>query len=462
MNHALNETIVALSTPSGQGAIAVIRLSGPKAIDITDKIFLGKKLSKQDSHTIHFGKIMDGEQLLDEVLVSIFKNPKSYTGQDTTEISCHGSNYIVSAIMNLCIKEGARTAEPGEFTMRAFLNGQLDLTQAEAVADLIASETSSQHTLAVQQMRGGFKDILKGLRDKLIEFASLLELENDFSEEDVEFADRSALQKLIVNINSLVTDLIQSFQYGNAIKEGIPVAIIGKPNVGKSTLLNTLLNEDRAIISDIPGTTRDVIEDTIQLDGIKFRFIDTAGIRNTTDSIESIGIKKAKEQIKKANIILYIDEIREDHLSIISDYKNLNIQDKQVIILLNKIDDFHACHSYDVEEAVSTLLNRIPTIAISAKNKNNMDKLEKELLKYANSSKSSSGNIVVSNIRHLEALRNAQKSLQKVIEGLNNKITSDFLALDIRHALNSLGEISGEVSTDDLLESIFSNFCIGK
>ena len=461
MNHVLDDTIVALSTPSGVGAIAMIRLSGPEAIQITDHIFLGKKLSEQKSHTIHFGKIMDGDKIVDEVLVSIFKNPKSYTGQDTTEISCHGSPFIAQQIIKLCIAAGARTANPGEFTMRAFLNGQLDLSQAEAVADLIDSETATQHEIAISQMRGGYSDMIKSLRDKLIEFASLLELENDFSEEDVEFADRTALVKLITNIKTLVAELMRSFDYGNAIKDGIPVAIIGKPNVGKSTLLNALLNEDRAIISATPGTTRDVIEDSIQLDGILFRFIDTAGIRETKDEIESIGITKTKEQIDKAQIILYLDEIKEDHQELVADFKTHDFGKKQTIILLNKIDDFHKCHSYDVEEAVSTLTRRTPTIAISAKEGKHIDKLKTTLLSLVNNRKSSS-NIVVSNLRHHEALSKADQSLQKVLEGLQHKISSDLLALDIRYALSSLGEISGEVSTDDLLDSIFSNFCIGK
>ncbi len=461
MNHVLDDTIVALSTPAGVGAIAMIRLSGPQAIKITDEIFLGKKLANQKTHTVHFGKIIDGEKVIDEVLVSIFKNPHSYTGQDTTEISCHGSPYISKQIIKLCIKTGARTANPGEFTMRAFLNGQLDLSQAEAVADLISSETHTQHELAINQMRGGYSDMIKTLRDKLIEFASLLELENDFSEEDVEFADRSALVKLITNIKTLIAELLQSFNYGNAIKEGIPVAIIGKPNVGKSTLLNALLNEDRAIISATPGTTRDVIEDTMQLDGILFRFIDTAGIRDTQDEIESMGITKTKEQIEKAQIILYLDEIKEDHKEIVSEYKNLDFGKKNTIILLNKIDEFHKCHSYDVEEAVSTVTNRTPTIAISAKEGKYINKLKTTLIQMVSKSKSTS-NVVVSNLRHHEALENANVALQKVLDGLNQSISSDFLALDIRHALSSLGEISGEVSTDDLLDSIFSNFCIGK
>lgn len=461
MNHVLDDTIVALSTPAGVGAIAMIRLSGPQAIQITDEIFLGKKLLTQETHTVHFGKIIDGAKVIDEVLVSIFKNPHSYTGQDTTEISCHGSPYISEQIIKLCIKTGARTADPGEFTMRAFLNGQLDLSQAEAVADLISSETRTQHELAINQMRGGYSDMIKSLRDKLIEFASLLELENDFSEEDVEFADRSALVQLITNIKTLIADLLRSFEYGNAIKEGIPVAIIGKPNVGKSTLLNALLNEERAIVSSTPGTTRDVIQDTMQLDGILFRFIDTAGIRETTDEIESLGIVKTKEQIEKASIILYIDEIKEDHNEIVTEFKKHDFSNKQIIILLNKIDDFHKCHSYDVEEAVSTLIDRKPTIAISAKDGKHIDKLKTTLIKKVTTAKSAN-NIIVSNLRHHEALNNANETLQKVLDGLANNISSDLLALDIRHALSSLGEISGEVSTDDLLDSIFSNFCIGK
>ncbi|MCL4165534.1 UNVERIFIED_CONTAM: hypothetical protein GTU68_020274, partial [Idotea baltica] len=363
------------------------------------------------------------------------------------EISCHGSQYIIQKILELFLSTGARAANPGEFTLRAFLNGQLDLSQAEAVADLIASKSESQHKIAMDQMRGGVSVMIKGLRSQLIEFASLIELENDFGEEDVEFADRNGLKVLVQKILTVIIELQNSFKYGNAVKEGVPVAIIGAPNVGKSTLLNTLLNEDRAIVSDIAGTTRDVIEDSMQIDGILFRFVDTAGLRETTDHIESIGIEKTKEQTAKAKIVLFVVEIEE----------KIPLQaDQQSIIILNKADSFHTCHSYDVEEAVSTLTNRTPTLAISAKEKTNVEKIKKQLVEFVHSGKSNSGSTILSNTRHYAALEQTKKSLEQVITGLDSQTPSDLIAMDIRHALHYLGEISGEISTDDLLESIFS------
>lgn len=464
MNSSLNDPIIALSTAEGEAAIAVIRLSGKGVIDICDSVFYGKNLTTVKGHTVHYGKIKSEDgKIIDECMATVFRAPRSYTKEDSIEISCHGSRFIIKEIISLFLSKGVRLAEPGEYTMRAYLNGQLDLTQAEAVADLISSTTASQHELAMHQMRGGFSKMIEDLRAQLIEFASLIELENDFGEEDVEFADRSKLKTLIQQIRQIIKELIQSFQYGNAIKDGVAVAIVGRPNVGKSTLLNTLLNEEKAIVSEIAGTTRDVIEDTIQIDGYLFRFIDTAGLRDTTDKIESIGIDRAKEQLAKAKIILYIDEIEEDHNAIISRFKELaiNRQSQDVIILLNKSDVFHGCHAYDVEEAVSTLTNRTPVIAFSAKEKTRIKDL-KNLLISSVKKLSNSTQTTVTNMRHFQALEQTDQSLAAVLNGLENRVSSDFVALDIRHGLHHLGEITGEISTDDLLDSIFSNFCIGK
>lgn len=464
MTSSLNDPIIALSTAEGEAAIAVIRLSGKRVIEICDTVFYGKNLTKVEGHTVHYGKIKSEDgQIIDECMAAVFRAPRSYTKEDSIEISCHGSRFIIQEIISLFLSKGVRLAEPGEYTMRAYLNGQLDLTQAEAVADLISSTTASQHELAMHQMRGGFSKMIEDLRGQLIEFASLIELENDFGEEDVKFADRSKLKNLILQIRQIIKELIQSFQYGNAIKDGVAVAIVGRPNVGKSTLLNTLLNEEKAIVSEIAGTTRDVIEDTIQIDGYLFRFIDTAGLRDTTDKIESIGINRAKEQLAKAKIILYIDEIEEDHNSIIRRFNELEInrQTQDVIILLNKSDAFHGCHAYDVEEAVSTLTNRTPVIAFSAKEKTRISDLKSLLIKSIQNL-SNSSQTTVTNMRHYQALDQTDQSLTAVLNGLETKVSSDFTALDIRHALHHLGEITGEISTDDLLDSIFRNFCIGK
>lgn len=463
MSTNLTDTIIALSTPPGEGAIGVIRLSGPKAISLVDSQFYGANLEKADANTVHYGKLKNTKDvILDECLATIFKAPRSYTKEDVVEISCHGSQYIIQKIIELFLELGARAATPGEFTLRAFLNGQLDLTQAEAVADLIASKSESQHQLAINQMRGGVSKMISSLRSRLIEFASLIELENDFGEEDVEFADRQGLKDLVNKILNVIRELQNSFKYGNAVKEGVAVAIIGAPNVGKSTLLNALLNEDRAIVSDIAGTTRDVIEDSIQIDGILFRFLDTAGLRDTKDQIESIGIEKTKEQVGKAEIILFVVEIEEDHNNIVEAYKQIPIKESQSsIIILNKSDAFHTCHSYDVEEAVSTLTSRTPCIAISAKEKTYVDKIKSQLVDLVRNYKTQAST-VLSNTRHFDSLHQTQNSLEQVITGLDNQVPSDLIAMDIRHALHHLGEISGEISTDDLLESIFSNFCIGK
>lgn len=459
----LKDTIVALSTPSGSGAVAMIRMSGEQAFDFIEK-YVNKKLSAQKSHTAHLVEFKVDGQVIDQCVVIIYKSPHSYTKDDVIEITCHNSSFIIQKIMVCLTQAGARLAMPGEFTQRAFLNGQLDLAQAEAVSDLIAASTASQHSIALNQMKGGISNKVKELRQKLIEFASLIELENDFGEEDVEFADRTSLKTHVSEVLDYVISLQSSFEYGNAIKDGIPVAIVGKPNVGKSTLLNTLLSEERAIVSNIPGTTRDVIEDTLQISGHLFRFIDTAGIRNTEDVVENLGIEKTFQTISKAKIVLFISEFTEDYQSIVEEYKKLKLKPEQsAIILLNKVDLYdHACHSYDVEEAVSTLINRTKTILISAKNKDGVDAIISELLSIVNVMKGEDNNVIISNMRHFQALEQTKLSLIDVQSGLEDGIPSDLIAIDLRRALNYLGEISGEISTDDLLESIFSNFCIGK
>ncbi|MRX46403.1 tRNA uridine-5-carboxymethylaminomethyl(34) synthesis GTPase MnmE [Pedobacter puniceum] len=455
------ETIVALATPAGIGAIGVIRLSGPEAISITNKVFYGKNLETQDSHTIHFGTIRDEGFIIDEVLVSLFIAPKSYTKENVVEISCHGSDYIIASIIKLMIKNGARAAKAGEFTLRAFLNGGLDLSQAEAVADLIASSSKSAHQLALQQMRGGFSNELKNLREQLIHFASMIELELDFSEEDVEFANRDQLKQLILAINKVVLRLIQSFEMGNVIKNGIPVVIAGKPNVGKSTLLNVLLNEERAIVSDIAGTTRDTVEDEITLQGVRFRFIDTAGIRETADIIEAKGVERTFEKIKSSAIVLYLFDPRETSLTelkaIIDDLQQvIQENNSKLLLVANKTDETQ------VNDALSGFESLGEILYISAKEKHNIQLLEDELLKAANLSQINKDEVIVSNIRHLEALQKTEALLSRVLNGIDNPVTSDFLAMDIKQALYYLGEITGTVTTDDLLENIFSKFCIGK
>ena len=463
MKGLLSDIIIALSTPPGEGAIAVIRLSGKGCIDLVDKHFSGSSLSDKPGYTVHFGKIVNGDELIDEVLVTLFRNPKSYTKEDVVEISCHGSSYIIHRIIQVLIDAGARQAKKGEFTMRAFLNGQMDLSQAEAVADLIASDNKASHELALQQMRGGFSHKIQGLRQELIDFAALIELELDFGEEDVEFADRGKLEELIEKIQGVLHELIDSFRYGNAMKRGIPIAIVGKPNVGKSTLLNALLSEERAIVSDIPGTTRDVIEDQLTIEGFPFRVIDTAGIRETADKVEAIGIHKTHQQIEKAHIVLYLHDIREDYKDIAQAVKDLSIKDNQhLIILLNKADLIDTmCHAYDIEEAVSTSTGRRKTIAFSAATGEGIENIRKALVKLAEEGKVEDGTIVT-NSRHYEALTKALKSLDDVLNGLRSGVTGDFIAMDIRQSLHYLGEITGTISSEDLLDSIFGRFCIGK
>lgn len=448
-----SDTIVALATPTGAGAIGVIRLSGDDAIRICNSVFKGKNLLEQASHTIHFGTIIDGNTIVDEVLVSLFIAPRSYTKEDVVEISCHGSSYIIDKLIRLFVSKGARPAKPGEFTMRAFLNGQLDLSQAEAVADLIASSSEASHKVAMQQMRGGFSNELKQLREELIHFASLVELELDFSEEDVEFANRDQMKTLIEKIVVVLKKLIKSFELGNVIKKGVPVVIAGKPNVGKSTLLNALLNEERAIVSEIAGTTRDTIEDEMTIQGIKFRFIDTAGIRDTEDIIEAKGVERTFEKINQSAIILYLYDAAEtfgeelsniiEELSIITRKNN-----SQLLLVANKSDKGNkALHP--------------ESLTISALQGIGIKELEEKLLDLIHYSENANETILT-NIRHVEALQKTSDALERVLYGIDNPVTSDFLAMDIKQALHYLGEITGSISTDDLLENIFSKFCIGK
>jgi tRNA modification GTPase len=447
------DTIVALATPTGAGAIGVIRLSGAKAIEIANSVFKGKDLLSQASHTIHFGSIVDGAQLIDEVLVSLFIAPRSYTRENVVEISCHGSSYIIDKLIRLFISKGARPAKPGEFTMRAFLNGQLDLSQAEAVADLIASSSEASHKVAMQQMRGGFSNELKKLREELIHFASLVELELDFSEEDVEFANRDTMQRLIEKIVEVLTKLIRSFELGNVIKQGVPVVIAGKPNVGKSTLLNALLNEERAIVSDIAGTTRDTIEDEISIQGIKFRFIDTAGIRDTEDIIEAKGVERTFEKINQSAIILYLFDAAETHgeelASIVKDLQLITQKNNsQLLLVANKSDK-------------NNTNTPAESMSISALQGIGIKELEQKLLDMIHYTEHANETILT-NARHVEALQRCKEALERVLNGIHNPVTSDFLAMDIKEALHYLGEITGSISTDDLLENIFSKFCIGK
>jgi tRNA modification GTPase len=436
------ETICALSTPQGIGAIGVIRVSGERTFEIVNKIFKGKDLTKVDSHTIHFGTIRDGGVIVDEVLIAVFKTPKSFTKEDVVEISCHGSDYIIRYILKLLLQNGCRMAQAGEFTQRAFLNGQFDLVQAEAVADLIAADSEAAHKTAMNLMRGGFSNQLKVLREELIHFASLVELELDFGEEDVEFAERGDLKSLILKIQNFLKNLIDSFDAGNVIKEGLPVAIIGPPNAGKSTLLNVLLNEERAIVTEIAGTTRDVIEDVLFIEGIKFRFIDTAGIRATKDVVESIGIERSKDAMRRAEIVLLLtdnQDINEDFI--------LDFEEEKIIKVRNKIDLLDEKTNFE-------------GINISAKNNIGIEELKSAIVAKARIKKQA--DTMLTNLRHYEHLVKANEALTEVLNGLDIGITGDFLAQDIRLSLHHLGEITGAISSDDLLANIFSKFCIGK
>ncbi len=458
------DTIVALATAHGSAAIAVIRLSGNDAIKIVEdffftKTFTKKKLSGKATHTSHFGLMLHQGVVIDEVLVSIFKNPNSYTGQDSVEVSCHGSVFIQQQLLQLFLNNGARMANAGEFTLRAFLNGKMDLSQAEAVADLIASNSALSHQVAMQHMRGGFSTKIKTLRENLISFASLIELELDFSEEDVEFANRTDLKNLISTITNLIQKLIGSFEVGNVIKNGIPVAIVGRPNAGKSTLLNVLLDDDRAIVSEIPGTTRDTIEDELIIDGVLFRFIDTAGLRTTTDVIEQIGVNKALEVIKKSAIIIYLfdsHEISSGDLKLEIELLNQYIGTSQLVIVANKID------VEDLSDLKNEFINYPDIIYISAKEHKYIDVLKQKLVNLFDTRTVDATDTIVTNARHVSSLKKANTALLKVSEGLAANIVGDLLAIDIRYALDELGNITGDVTNEDLLDSIFTKFCIGK
>lgn len=466
INQDRDSTICAIATAAGTSAIAVIRVSGKDSIKITNKLFIpasGKGgLVNTKTHSLKFGKLVSDNTVIDEVLVSVFWNPHSYTGEDTVEISCHGSQFIQQKILEALVRNGCRLAEAGEFTLRAFLNGKLNLTQAEAVADIISSENESQLKLAMQQMRGGYSEQIEKLRQELIDFTALMELELDFSEEDVEFADREKFISLITHTLSVIKNLIESFALGNAIKKGVPVAIAGKPNVGKSTLLNKLLNEERAIVSEIAGTTRDFIEDTLSISGISYRFIDTAGLRNTSDLLEAKGIERSYEKIKQASLILFMADVNDDYKAVAADVIKLSAGvDQKIIIVLNKIDTFsNTCSAYDVEEAVATLTGQ-PAIAISAKSETDINKLL-ALIQKTMHSRLPSNDFVVTNARHVEALKAAEHALLQVRDGLQKNLSGDLISIDIRTALHALGSITGKITNNDILDSIFTRFCIGK
>ncbi len=450
-----DDTIVALATAQGIAAIAVIRVSGKQAITFVNDFFSSKNLLQQASHTIHVGLLKKENEVLDEVVVSIFKGPRSYTGEDVVEISCHGSPFIQEKIIQAIITKGARLAKPGEFTLRAFLNGKMDLTQAEAVADLIASNTEASRRTALQNIRGGFSDELKDLREQLIKFSALIELELDFSQEDVEFADRTQLRQLIEELETVITKLLRSFKLGNVIKNGVQAAIIGKPNAGKSTLLNTLLNENRAIVSDIAGTTRDTIEEVLNINGVLFRLIDTAGIRlHTTDIIESIGVERSLAKMNTADIVMYIFDVneigKEQLLQIIEELGSVNH-----ILVGNKAD------AVDKETLVQKFAG-IDITYISARNGEGIEHLKKILLQKAVSGEINTEDTIVTNARHFEALEKLNNTLKEVRNGMDQSIPGDLLAIDIRQCLHYLGEITGEITNDDQLDFIFSKFCIGK
>ncbi|WP_282035880.1 tRNA uridine-5-carboxymethylaminomethyl(34) synthesis GTPase MnmE [Saccharicrinis aurantiacus] len=468
----LEDTVVAVSTAQGMGAIAVIRLTGKQSIAICDSVFKsikkGKRLIDQAANTVHFGSLVDDETELDEVLITVFKGPHSFTGEDTAEVACHGAPYIQQKVLELFIKNGAKLAAPGEFTQRAFLNGKMDLSQAEAVADLIASRSEAARRVAMQQMKGGFSQELTHLRERLLNFISLVELELDFSEEDVEFADRQQLVGLVNEIETLLSKLINSFQLGNAIKNGIPVAIVGHTNAGKSTLLNTILQEDRAIVSDIHGTTRDVIEDTINIQGITFRFIDTAGIRKTTDEIETIGIDRTFSKIESATIVILMLDINDPTEKIheaIADVKAKMNEDQKLIVAINKVDllsEEEIKERYN-KSAYQELSGTDAIVTLSAKQQTGIEALSEELIKTINLKAVDNDEVIVTNARHYEALQRSHESISRVADGLQSGISGDFLAQDIREVLSHLAEITGgEIQTDEVLGNIFKNFCIGK
>lgn len=462
------DTIVALATPQGTGAIAVIRLSGKEAIAITAKVFKGKNLLQQPTHSVHYGHIIDGDKPVDEVMVALFRAPKSFTTEDVVEISCHGSPYIVEQIIQLLIRHGARAAKAGEFTLRAFMNGRIDLTQAEAVADLIASDSAASHEVAIKQMRGGFSTQLKDLRTRLLNFTSLIELELDFAEEDVEFANRQQLIDLVTQTQEVLQPLLESFRLGNVIKQGVNTVIIGKPNAGKSTLLNCLLNEERAIVSSIPGTTRDTIEETMNLNGVRFRFIDTAGIRSTTDAIEKIGVEKAIEKLRLSSVYIYLFDVNTTTPEqLLDDVQQLELTTFEGVLVGNKID---AAHWKDTSRFYWVLKNHPYTAArqlhqkllfISAAQHTNIEALKKQLYHTAIQHLKPESTIVT-NARHYEALTHATAALSDVKQGIEDRLTGELVSLELKRALQHLGEITGEVTNDEILGNIFSKFCIGK
>jgi tRNA modification GTPase len=450
----MNDTIIALATPQGSGAIAVIRLSGAHAIEVVDKIFFSKKnLENHTSQSVVFGTIKKEDEIVDEVLISVFRNPKSYTGEDTVEISCHGSPYIIKTILELLVQNNVRMAQPGEFTQRAFMNGKLDLAQAEAVADLIASESKASHSIALHQMRGGVSNELATLRESLINFTALIELELDFGEEDVEFANREELSSLVQNLEVKIQNLIESFNYGNAIKNGVPVAIVGYPNAGKSSLLNLLLNEERAIVSDIAGTTRDTIEEVMTIDGIQYRFIDTAGLRQSDDTIENIGIERTKLAITKADIIIHIYDVRDENHAqnaITPFLDEIAREGKKLIQVANKIDLKEELYTSDT------------IIFLSTKTKQGLDDLKRKMAHILEVSKFENS-VIISNLRHLESLKLAMISLQEVKQSMIQNLSGDLLSFHLRNTLRHIGDITGNIDIDkDILGTIFGKFCIGK
>ncbi len=452
-----DDTIIALATPPGIGAIGVIRLSGNKSIDIVNALFYSKDLAKQDSHTIHVGYLKENGQALDEAVVSLFKAPRSYTGEDVVEISCHGSPFVQQQVIDACIRLGARVARPGEFTFRAFINGKLDLSQAEAVADLIASNSAASHRTALNNIKGGFSKVLKQLREELIKFSALIELELDFSQEDVQFADRKQLHQLIDLISATTKQLLESFRLGNVIRNGVQVAIIGKPNAGKSTLLNTLLNENRAIVSEIAGTTRDTIEELLNIDGIIFRLVDTAGLREqTTDVIERIGVERSHQKMQQSDVVVYLFDVNEVSTGELKEIESkLKDQHLNYILAGNKSDLSRPTH-------LKEKFNHNHVIFISAKAHMNIDELRKSLVNIVTEGHVNLENTIVTNARHYEALQQVDKSMEDIRTGLNTNLPGDLLALDIRRCLHYLGEITGEITNEDQLDYIFSKFCIGK
>lgn len=459
-----NDTICAIATANGTGALGIIRLSGEKAVEITNRVFEGKNLEDAKSHTVHYGFIKNGEEMVDEVMVSVFLSPKTFTTENSIEITYHGSPYIGKKILEVLLKNGARMAKAGEFTMRAFMNGRIDLSQAESIADLIASENEASRKVALNQLKGGITNEISVLRTDLLNFVSLIELELDFAEEDVEFADRSALQHLLCRIEEKLRSLLDSFQYGNALKNGVAVAILGKPNAGKSTLLNALLKEERAIVSDIAGTTRDTIEEVIHIKGNAFRLIDTAGLRETTDEIERIGVQKAREKVDQAEILIYLtDANTQDLTEDIAMLQPLLRPELKTIICATKKDEAPVHQHKKMEEDFRLqLVTDFTFIKISAKSNHNLEQLKNELSAYVTQLKTGESNVVITNQRHFEALQKSLDAVERVEEAITSRISTELLAYELRNALEHLGEISGEFTNDEVLGNIFSKFCIGK